>query len=180
MKIISPIGRGECRKLHNTGTYTGYSGNVISNIKVNATTSASITVAGKLSMNGDCEGTVYTENGQTWSRVVVTAAVTFMLKEYYATIALDSNEISLMGGVTCPFVDGYCMDVEAGETIWDEIEQGACKKRQYSIIYEGIGTEVSALGCGFSIIASFWTTLTSWFLHNVHRSYNHKVSDPEN
>ncbi|XP_071051036.1 uncharacterized protein [Onthophagus taurus] len=143
MKTIRPIGRDECRKLHNTGTYIGYSGNVISNIKVNATTSASITVAGKLSMNGDCEGTVYTENGQTWSRVVVTAAVTFMLKEYYATIALDSNEISLMGGVTCPFVDGYCMDVEAGETIWDEIEQGACKKRQYSIIYEGIGTEVS-------------------------------------
>lgn len=112
LSYVKQIGDTKCKRIHNTQTYTGFPASVIGNIKSNTTTSASITLAGKVGIDGTCQGTVYVENGITWTDVAATATVKISIQNYWATTRLEPGEIILRRGVTCPYMEGYCMDTE--------------------------------------------------------------------
>ncbi|KAG5863984.1 hypothetical protein JTB14_031588 [Gonioctena quinquepunctata] len=86
---------------------------------MNGTTTASLTLEGVVDSDGTCEGSTYHENGQVWKDVVIIATIKIQVTDYLAKMKLDEDEISLIGGVVCPFLKGYCFDTNLGETTWE-------------------------------------------------------------
>ncbi|KAG5863605.1 hypothetical protein JTB14_014317 [Gonioctena quinquepunctata] len=87
---------------------------------MNGTTTASLTLEGAVDSDGTCEGSTYHGNGQVWKDVVIIATIKIQVTDYPAKMKLDENEISLIGGVVCPFLKGYCFDTNLEETTWEE------------------------------------------------------------
>ncbi|GLV37557.1 hypothetical protein CBL_20369 [Carabus blaptoides fortunei] len=102
--------------MHRYKSYRGFQGQT-NNLILNGTTTASVTLAGQVEINGQCSGAIFIENGITWKDVVGT------------------DFISLQGGVTCPYTEGYCTDTMMGETTWDLEQHQGCD--QYDNIYTG-------------------------------------------
>ena len=146
---IYEMGGEECRKTHAFQQFKGIHGHVINKLKPNATTSISLTLAGKVDNNHNCEGAQYIEDGRKWDNVVVQAEVRVTLQDYLTKVALDDNEIHLQNGVKCPFLNGYCMDTNNGESTWEQNFPQTCK--QFNVLHEGLAefvTEKSKLQNG--------------------------------
>ncbi|XP_044744749.1 uncharacterized protein LOC123306695 [Coccinella septempunctata] len=92
--------------------------------------------------DGTCKGTTYQENGQTWQDVVITASVKIRVSDYEARVKIDKNEISLLGGVTCPYLKGYCFDTTLGEVTWENEPLATCEEA-LSLLYHGQADLVS-------------------------------------
>ncbi|KAG5871273.1 hypothetical protein JTB14_024343 [Gonioctena quinquepunctata] len=118
MNYIYRVGAEECRSIHRYRTLKIYQQN-IGGITMNGTTTASLTLEGVVDPDGTCEGSTYHENGQVWKDVVIIATIKIQVTDYLAKMKLDENEISLIGGVVCPFLKGYCFDTNLGETTWE-------------------------------------------------------------
>lgn len=134
-EYIHPLGAEQCRDLHKYKTLHLYQQN-IGHIVINGTTTASLTLMGHLKDDGSCEGVTYTEDGHSWSHVVVIASVKVHAQEYLAHVKLDNNEITVASGVVCPYLNGYCIDSKYGETVWDYTPQVSCEEG-LTLIYEG-------------------------------------------
>lgn len=137
LSYIHEVGADECMNIHWHQQYSGFSGHIIDGIKSNSTTRTSLTLAGSLSASGKCSGTTYTQNGQTWENVIVTAAIKITLTDYEARVKLDNNEIKLRNGIVCRYTDHYCMDAEIGETTWRYERLSDCER--YAILFDGHG-----------------------------------------
>lgn len=148
--FIHPVGAEECRNIHRYKTLNLYNHN-IAKIQMNGTTTASITLFGYTKMDGSCKGVSYTENGKTWENVIVEANIKIQTKDYYAQVKLESNEISLMGGITCPYLDGYCLDTIYGETTWNYITDRSCDK-DLSLLYQGTARSINGSKTGRYIV----------------------------
>lgn len=140
LTYIHEIGAEECRKTHIFKEFRGIRGHAISRLRANATISSSVTLAGNIDEKRNCEPGQYNENGQNWKNVLVQSSIKITLRDYFAKVSLETNEIMLSNGVTCSFLEGYCMDSITGESTWDRISPGECK--QYSVLYEGKATYV--------------------------------------
>lgn len=138
---ILQIGSEECSSLHRYQSIKLY-GQEIGRIIMNGTTTASLTILGSVDESGSCQGTIYHELGRTWKSVIITASIKITATDYLARVKLDENEISLMSGVTCNYLKGYCFDTTFGETVWNENEFQACE-RQLSILYQGSATKIT-------------------------------------
>ncbi|CAH1106884.1 unnamed protein product [Psylliodes chrysocephalus] len=112
---IHKLGAEECKALHQYRKLNLFH-QIISNIVMNGTTTASITLEGKLDNTGTCKGVIYQENGNVWNDVVIVASIKILTRDYSAAVNLEDNEIHLQGGITCPFLIGYCMDSTLGES----------------------------------------------------------------
>lgn len=123
--FIKFIGKRECQNVHRHGSIQIFN-RAIGRIAQNGTTEASLTIMGSLKDDGSCDGTAYSENGHSWSNVIVVVALKIHIRDYLATIKLNENEISLINGITCNYVDGYCMDSTFGETAWDYSPETSC------------------------------------------------------
>lgn len=134
-EYVHPLGADLCKDVHKHGSFRLFQ-QVIGNVKKNTTTSASLTLMGHLKDDGSCEGITYTEDGHTWSQVIVLASVKIHLREYLARVKMDINEISLENGIACPYLDGYCIDTEYGETVWDYSPETSCEQK-LTLLYEG-------------------------------------------
>lgn len=148
--FVLQIGAEECNNLHRYQSVRVY-GQEIGKIIMNGTTSASLTILGSVDESGSCEGATYHELGRTWKSVVITASVKIIARDYLAQVKLAENEISLLGGVTCNFLKGYCFDTTLGETVWTNYEHVACDQ-QLSIIYQGSATRVTQKSNGQTYI----------------------------
>ena len=138
---VQTLGSEECNNLHRYKSLKLFD-QYIGGILINGTISASITMLGELTDTGACDRVTYHENGKTWKNVVITAAVKITTQEYRAKIKLEENEISLSGGVTCPYLRGYCMDTNIGETVWQYQQSEACDAHM-SLLYKGVATKVT-------------------------------------
>lgn len=134
---IHKTGRDGCFDIHKHQEYRGFRGQIFSGLVPNSTNGGSVTIAGSLDMSGSCTGSSYTENGVTWDSVVVTASVKITVRDYFATLKLDQDEVSLQGGVVCSFLSGYCMDSINGESAWNPLVLPDCNR--YTILYQGRG-----------------------------------------
>lgn len=134
--FIKEMDRGACKRLHDTGTlYLGNKG-LITDIRANATTRVSLTLAGTTATNGYCEGTQYTDRLGTWSNVVVQGTVKITLRQFRTAVKHSTNEIILPSGIHCRTSDGECMDDETS-TFWSTIPTDSCHFNQYDVLYEG-------------------------------------------
>ena len=53
----------------------------------------SVTLAGSVTNNGDCTGSIFSDPYGTWNNFVVQAISKITLQEHYATIHLNLNKI---------------------------------------------------------------------------------------
>lgn len=146
LSYIHRLGAQECRMVHRYRTLK-ISQDTIGQIILNGTTTASITLQGSLDSTGSCDGVSYQENGMSWHNVVVTATVKIRIMDYLAMVKLKDNEISLKGGVTCPFLEHYCFDSTLGESTWSQMETAKCEGR-LSLIYDGQAEKVTNILTG--------------------------------
>ncbi|KAJ8980826.1 hypothetical protein NQ317_018406 [Molorchus minor] len=141
LNYIYQVGSEECRQIHRYRTLKLYQ-QTIGGIVLNGTTTESVTLFGSLQTDGTCRGISYQENGKSWDNVVVAATVKIQVNDYFATVRLKENEISLKGGVVCPFLKGYCFDSTLGESTWDFQAQTDCQGH-LSLLYEGKAEKVT-------------------------------------
>lgn len=123
--FVHVIGKTECQNLHRFKTIRLFN-QLVGGITLNGTTTASLTILGSLKDDSSCEGSTYNENGHSWTKVIVVAALKIHTRDYLATVKLNQNEISLLNGLTCSYVEGYCMDSTYGETAWDYAPETSC------------------------------------------------------
>ncbi|XP_045470212.1 uncharacterized protein LOC123677619 [Harmonia axyridis] len=138
---IHRLGAEECRSIHRYRMLKLYH-QEIGGINLNGTTSASLTIGGALNSDGTCKGTTYQENGQSWQDVVIVASVKIKVSDYEAKVKIEENEISLLGGIVCPFMKGYCFDTTAGEVTWDSEPLTTCEE-SLSLLYLGRAERIS-------------------------------------
>lgn len=131
---IHSLGESECQNVHRHRTLK-FHNQEIGNIMMNGTTTASLTIVGSLSHNGNCEGGSYTENGHTWRSVTIVVTLKIRMRDYMATVNLDENKLSLENQMTCPYMEGYCVDSTFGETVWETEENQECSR--LSTLYKG-------------------------------------------
>ncbi|XP_048512599.1 uncharacterized protein LOC125501329 [Athalia rosae] len=141
-QYISEVSQDSCKEMHRTGIFYYNRENQVSGIKPNSTTTASITLAGKIQPGGYCEGTQYADPYGSWDDVVVQAAVTISLRTYRASVNLENNKLYLRSGTTCTYSDEACVDVDGGHTFWTTLPQENCRFNQYDVLYEGIGNKI--------------------------------------
>lgn len=137
------LGPKECQFAHKHQQIMLFN-NVIDKLQRNGTTTASLTLHGFVDASGNCEGVSYSTNGITYKDAVVTATLKIQLRDYMTMVKWEVNEISLFGGITCTYLEGYCLDSILGESVWDVTPSQGCV-RSLSILYEGSATLVKAV-----------------------------------
>lgn len=141
MDYLVDVTRDECVQMHSTGILTIGSHTVIAGLKVNQTTSRSITLAGSIKNDGSCKGAQYSDPYGTWDDVVVQGIVTITLQTYFVPINLNTERIHLRSGVMC-MLNNPCIDIEGGHTFWDTIQQDSCNFHKYDVLYEGLANNL--------------------------------------
>lgn len=140
--FVYRLGADECFALHRYRSIQLYQQN-IGDIVMNGTTSVSMTIAGAVGVDGSCKGTIFHEQGQTWTDVVITASIKIQARDYLARVKMEENLVHLNGGVTCPFLAEYCFDTMEGEYVWKNGVQITCEDK-LSLLYKGIAEIVKA------------------------------------
>lgn len=133
----------KCRRMHADGAATIGINNLITGLKVNTTSSRSITLAGKIDVDGTCEGVSYADPYGSWEKVVVQAVTRISLKSSYVPVHLNTGKIHLKSGTTCTLSDGFCIDPDEGHTYWKPIPTSSCDFHQYDVLYEGMASKTS-------------------------------------
>lgn len=106
-----------CKRIHETGTIDlGGRDRYITGLRSNSTSTRSITLAARTSVDGRCSGTQYSDPYGTWDSVVVQATVKVTLRDFEASIRRSSDEIILSSGLHCKVAAGTCLDTDGGET----------------------------------------------------------------
>ncbi|KAG5861211.1 hypothetical protein JTB14_019806 [Gonioctena quinquepunctata] len=129
------LGADECESMHRYRSLQLFH-QEIGGIIMNGTTTTAITIAGESKADGSCKGTIYHEGGRTWEDAIITATVKIQAKDYQARVKMEENQISLFGGVMCPFLPGYCFDTTLGESVWKSNTPIPCEER-VSLLYQG-------------------------------------------
>lgn len=124
---VHTLGAENCKKMHDTNMLLIH-GKLIDKIKINSTTSLTLTLHGLITSDARCKGVSLSENGYTWEDVIVQAAIKITTRQYTAIVKLDDNEIKLQNGLICPFLAGYCIDSTNGETTWEVANDDSCGK----------------------------------------------------
>lgn len=86
---------------------------------MNGTTTVTITQAGQINADGSCKAGTYIEAERTWTKVIATVSDKIHARDYFAKVRLENKETSLMNGITCPYLERYCLDSMYGETVWN-------------------------------------------------------------
>lgn len=132
-----------CKRLIETGTILLGNNVIISGIRVNTTSTHSITLAGSIGMDGRCKETQYIDPYGTWDDVIVQATIKIATKKFQISIKHTSNEIILPSGVRCKATAGECHNADGTQTYWTLVPPDRCNFRHYDALYEGIAHKLS-------------------------------------
>lgn len=141
-QYVQELGNDACRRTHETGSVT-LASTIIDRIVGNSTNLRSITLAGKVGVDGTCKGAEYTDGYGSWDSVVVQATVRITLRNLEASVKRSSGEVILPSGVRCPAADGTCQDSDGAETYWTIAVEDSCHFERYDILYEGGAVRLS-------------------------------------
>src|SRR5580765_3398282 len=107
---IHETGYTQCLRILQDGTFSLGAGNVIHGLKFNRTSFHSLTLAGRISNDGSCKGTQYSDPYGTWDDVIVQAVVKISLRQSHAPVKLNPGKIILKSGTVCVLSDSFCLD----------------------------------------------------------------------
>jgi hypothetical protein len=92
------LGEEACTRLHTTGTlFIG--NNMVNRLKVNETSFHSVTMAGRIQMDGKCSGVEYSDRYGSWSSVVVQGSIKVVLRSFETAVRRSTNTVILPSGV---------------------------------------------------------------------------------
>ena len=117
---------------------------LIAELVNNATNRRSITVAGKLSANGDCKGTSYNDQGQEYDSVVVTAKLEINIGEFNAVADKGKNKLNLPTVTACVYTQGRCLDQDDNTMFWTPEPPSRCNFENYFVLFKDIGVKVTS------------------------------------
>lgn len=130
--------RESCDKIINTGVLVMGNGIIVDGLRKNEHHSRAITLSGRIDSDGKCSGSTYSDMFGSWDNAVVQATLNIHLVEYKTHAKIQDNEIHLRSGLTCKYSEGFCMDNEAGYTLWDHNPPRMCAPDQYIVHMEGV------------------------------------------
>ena len=141
-EYLLDLSREQCKKLHDTGHFAYNSNILLSDIKVNATTTRSICLAGD-AIDNSCNTGSFSDRFGSYSKVNVQGLFTITLMSYKAKLNMENRNLLLSTGLYCDFDQIDCMDSLNGLTIWDRISDKDCVSNKLELIYEGQMTKIS-------------------------------------
>ncbi|KOC58667.1 hypothetical protein WH47_07475 [Habropoda laboriosa] len=139
MEITSEL----CNQLHRTGQIQFSANDIITGLRINTTSTRSLTLAGTITLDGRCTGAQYSDPFGTWNNVVVQASVTITLRSFYAPIKLGTSHLILPSGRHCLVTEESCEDAEGEATFWTATVEDNCHFDRYDVLYEGMANKVS-------------------------------------
>ncbi|KMQ89865.1 hypothetical protein RF55_10448 [Lasius niger] len=140
---IHETGYTLCLRKFQDKTFSLGAGNVIHGLKANQTSFHSLTLAGRISNDGSCKGTQYSDPYGTLDEVVIQAVVKISLRTSHAPVQLNSGKIILKSGTVCVLSESFCLDSDDGYTYWKPIPTSSCNFHQYDVFYEGSATKIT-------------------------------------
>lgn len=141
---IWPVSPSECMQMHKTRTLN-ILGRTIIDLKLNVSDSRRIVLAGGADNSGNCQGSPLTIGDDTWNEVYATADISIVLHDFTGSHRVSDNVVVTPSGLTCPFVDGNCLDVETGFLTWDTTRRTGCDPTSYHVLYTGRSQKVTVL-----------------------------------
>ncbi|CAG9813043.1 unnamed protein product [Phaedon cochleariae] len=141
-KYVHYVSAETCLKAHQFRhlDLRGIGGGIISKINLNGTTEVSTTLQGHLDISGKCEGIKFTVGDISYENVVVSAAITIKMSDYFTTADVERNVVNLRSGTICSYNDGSCFDDFSGEAIWRAKIADQCTNSGVDVLYEGNAT----------------------------------------
>ena len=132
------LGSAACQKAHRR-FYIEYQGQVVNDLKINATTNIQLTIAGSVDHDGYCKGAVHREDGQVYTDIVAHANLEITLTEFMAYVRVDgiSPLVQLKNELVCPYDVGYCFDCKSGDSVWNPKAIESCNQNSHDVLYEG-------------------------------------------
>ena len=141
-EYLLDISREQCKKLHETGYFSYNSNILLSDIKVNATTTRSTYLAGD-AIDNSCNTGSFSDRCGSYSKVIVQGIFTITLMSYRAKFQMETRRLLLATGLYCNFDQMSCLDCLNGLTIWERITDRDCMSDKLELIYEGNITQIS-------------------------------------
>lgn len=123
---IVEITHEKCLQMHKEGLIRIGSSNIIDRLRSNSTHYRSVTLAGKVGVNGICKDAQFADHYDTWDDVLVQAQLKISLRTAYVPVHLENGHIILKSGTSCILSDGHCIDADDGYTFWQPIPKTAC------------------------------------------------------
>ncbi|KAL6416792.1 hypothetical protein ACFW04_013166 [Cataglyphis niger] len=136
-EYIREISAETCKKLHDSGTIFLGGNALITGVKINTTSTFSLTFAGTLTVDGRCTGTQFSDPYGTWDNVVVQASIKIATRRLELPIKYATNEIVLPSGSHCRATEGECSDADGTTTYWQILPTDSCNFRRYDVLYQG-------------------------------------------
>jgi len=134
---IKDIGEQNCRTTIKTKSLSLTEYVTIDNLKINSSLNFPTTLAGKVNIDGRCEGNSYSDYCGSWDNVVVQANIEIWLATHTSLLQMKDNSIITTSGQKCKYSDGYCLDNYLGEVYWDIIPPSECSPFGLDVLYEG-------------------------------------------
>ncbi|KAL6252255.1 hypothetical protein P5V15_015748 [Pogonomyrmex californicus] len=94
-KYLLELDQHKCARLHETGSIVLGNSVSIIGLLLNATNYRIVTLAGTTNMDGSCKGSHFSDPYGTWDDVIVEAAVTITLRDYFAPARTKTDYITL-------------------------------------------------------------------------------------
>lgn len=132
----------KCLEFQQTGNIVLFNNILVTGIKRNSTNFKTFTIAGKNTINGNCQGSTYSDPYGQWDNVVVEVNLKIHLRNSNVPYNFKSNKIILPSGTRCDLNDGECRDSDGYSTFWDIVQSNNCEFKEYSVLYEGKATKI--------------------------------------
>lgn len=134
-EFLIDLSNEQCKRMHLTRSFTYDSNHVLTDIRINQTTTRSMSFAGD-AIGDSCNVGSYSDRFGTWSKVNVEGIITITLASYTAKVDITNDKILLRSGVTCKYSETSCLDIENGFTFWETLEYNDCSDNKLEVLYE--------------------------------------------
>ena len=153
-EYLLDISREQCKKLHDTGFFVYNSNIIISDVKVNATTTRSLYLAGD-AIDNSCNTGSFSDRFGTYSKVNVQGIFSITLTSYQAKLESETRQLLLRNGLSCDYDKMSCMDSANGLIIWERISTSDCMSEKLELIYMGNITQITETSNNITKITYF-------------------------
>ena len=135
--FLLDLTRDQCKKIHDTNSFSYDSQHILTDLKVNQTTTRSVALAGN-AIDNSCNVGSYSDRFGTWNKVNVEGLITITLASYTAKVDIKNDNILLRSGVACTYSKTNCLDIENGYTFWESLQNEDCFAHKLEVIYDGV------------------------------------------
>lgn len=137
MEFLLDLTRDQCKKMHETRSFSYDSQHILTDLKLNQTTVRAMSLAGN-AIDNSCNVGTYSDRFGTWNSVIVEGLITITLANYIAKVDIKNNKILLRSGLGCEYSETECLDVHNGYSFWENLQKEDCVENKVEVIYEGV------------------------------------------